>query len=110
MSSVVKPTTPILTPPNLNSADGDHSGGVVPFGKTTFAERIGKSASGISSLRRNCSPRSNWWLPTASASTPIRLMIGGVGLSSNAFEIGGVAPPNESPPVSVSEPFRASLR
>ncbi len=37
-------------------------------------------------------------------------MIGGIGLSPNAFAIGGVAPPNESPPATSSEPSRTSLR
>ncbi len=63
MSSVVKPTTPTRTPSRVKIVDLDHSTGVCPFGKTTLDEIMGKGASGISSLRRNCSPRSNVWLP-----------------------------------------------
>ncbi len=37
-------------------------------------------------------------------------MIGGVGRSSKQFEIGGVAPPNESPPVMSIVADRASAR
>ncbi len=63
MSSVVKPTTPTLTPLRVKVVDFDHSAGVRPFGKTTLDEITSKSASGISTLRRNCSPRSKLWLP-----------------------------------------------
>ena len=64
-------------------------------------------------LRRYCSPRSKLWLPMASTSMPIMPMIGGVGLSPKKFEIGGVAPPNESPPSDLEDldfgrPWRAS--
>ena len=53
----------------------------------------------MSVLRRYCSPRSKLWLPIASTSMPIIPMIGGVGVSPKKFEIGGVAPPKESPPM-----------
>ena len=99
VASVVKPTTPTFSFSNENTCDGSHSAGVCPFGKTTLADRTGKLASGISSFRRNCSPRSNWWFPIASASIPIMFMISTEGLSWKKFEVGGVAPPNESPPL-----------
>ena len=88
-----------MPPPMSNTTDFDHSAGVCPLGKTTFEEIIGNGASGISVLRRYCSPRSKLWLPIASTSMPIMPMIGGVGVSPKKFEIGGVAPPKESPPM-----------
>ena len=42
MSSFEKPTMPIFVPcSNLNSCDGDHSFGVLPFASTMFAETNG---------------------------------------------------------------------
>ena len=102
VDSVVQPTRPSFPPSKLNTFEGDHSGGVEPFGNTMFADSIGKSASGISCVLRYCSPRSKLWLPIASALKPIMFMIGGVGRSPKKFEIGGVAPPNESPPATVN--------
>ena len=41
-SSLEKPTMPSLTPwSNLNTCDGDHSGGVLPFASTMFDETNG---------------------------------------------------------------------
>ena len=52
-SSFVKPTKPTFIPrPRSKMCDFDHSAGVFPFASTTFAETYGKSASGISVLRR----------------------------------------------------------
>src|SRR5262245_29988963 len=57
-SSLVNPTIPTLTPPNVveKTTDLDHSGGVLPLASTTFADTYGKFASGISVLRRYAEP------------------------------------------------------
>ena len=114
VDSVVNPTKPILTPWwKLSVLEADHSLGVWPSGVTTLALSSGKSASGISFSRRYVWPRSKLWFPIASRSIPIMFMIGGVGRSPKKFEIGGVAPPNESPPATsmmaecLSSPDRA---
>src|SRR5215204_4861466 len=90
-SSFVKPTIPTSLPPSLKTCDGDHSFGVLPLESTTLAERYGNLASGISSLRRYACPLSKLWLPSPSASKPIRFMNSIVGLSPKKAEIGLVA-------------------
>ncbi len=105
VSSVVNPTRPSLPPSKVEHLRFRPLRRCLPVRERRRSPRASaKSASGISSVRRNCSPRSNVWFPRASASKPIMFMISTSGLSSKKFEIGGVAPPKESPPAIVIEP------
>jgi hypothetical protein len=74
-----------------------------------FEETNRYCASGISSVRRYCWPRSKLWFPRPSSPIPILFISSIVGLSPKKLEIGGVAP-TESPAAIVSEPFGASPR
>jgi hypothetical protein len=101
MSSFEKPITATRMPPRSSVRDGAHSGGVLPVAESTMlAETYLNVASGISSLRRYCSPRSKLWLPRPSKVKPILFMSSMVGLSPKAAEMGGVAP-TASPAVTV---------
>src|SRR5690242_12186619 len=110
-SSFVKPITPTFTPPKVVSkiCDGCHSAGVLPLASTTFAERNGYCANGMSVLRKYADPRSKLWLPRPSAPKPMAFIISIVGVSPKNEEIGGVAP-TESPAATVNEPLGASPR
>ena len=66
--------------------------------------RIGSRRAGSARPGGTARPRSKLWLPSAVDVEPHHVLISIVGLSPKKFEIGGVAPPNESPPVTRGDP------